>query len=198
MNFTKLVCKSLVNNNSSLVQIKAWHWAGDKAIIWPNVNQKSMTSYGVTWQQWVKKLISYVLLMRRICGFVSKLLFLIQSSSVKTHKKRSDDMVNFYPRPLWMKGIVVVSAIRLSALQYNCPTGHDISWTCFKFKTPITPNISQKPVDFHYSDVIMSVVTSQITSISRIVYSTVCSGADQRKHQSSMLLPLWGEFTGDL
>ena len=33
-----------------------------------------------------------------------------------------------------------------------------------------------------YSDVIMSAVKSQITGVS-IVYSTVCSGVDQRKHQ---------------
>ena len=39
----------------------------------------------------------------------------------------------------------------------------------------------------HYSDVIMSAMTSQITGIS-IVCSTVCSGADQRKHQSSASL----------
>ena len=36
----------------------------------------------------------------------------------------------------------------------------------------------------HYSDVILGVLTSQITSLT-IVYSTVYSGADQRKHQSS-------------
>ena len=35
----------------------------------------------------------------------------------------------------------------------------------------------------HYGDVIMGTITSQITSIT-IVYSTVYSGADQRKHQS--------------
>ena len=35
----------------------------------------------------------------------------------------------------------------------------------------------------HYSDVIMSAMLSQITGVS-IVYSTVCSCADQRKHQS--------------
>ena len=39
----------------------------------------------------------------------------------------------------------------------------------------------------HYSDVIMSEMTSQITRVS-IVYSTVCSGAYQRKHQSSASL----------
>ena len=36
----------------------------------------------------------------------------------------------------------------------------------------------------HYSYVIMSTMASQITGVS-IVYSTVCSSADQRKHQSS-------------
>ena len=39
----------------------------------------------------------------------------------------------------------------------------------------------------HYSDVIMSAMASQITSVS-IVYSAVCLGADQRKHQSSASL----------
>ena len=36
---------------------------------------------------------------------------------------------------------------------------------------------------FHYMDVIMSAMTSQITSLT-IVYSTAYSGVDQRKHQS--------------
>ena len=39
----------------------------------------------------------------------------------------------------------------------------------------------------HYSDVIMSAMASQITGVS-IVYSIVCSCADQRKHQSSASL----------
>ena len=39
----------------------------------------------------------------------------------------------------------------------------------------------------HYSDEIMSAMASQITDVS-IVYSTVCAGADQRKHQSSASL----------
>ena len=37
---------------------------------------------------------------------------------------------------------------------------------------------------FNYSDVIMSAMGSHVTGIS-IVYSTACSGVDQRKHQSS-------------
>ena len=39
----------------------------------------------------------------------------------------------------------------------------------------------------HYDDVTMSLMASQITSLT-IVYSTVYSGADQRKHQSSASL----------
>ena len=44
----------------------------------------------------------------------------------------------------------------------------------------------------HYDDVIMSAIASQITSLT-IVYSTVCPGADQSKHQSSASLAfVWG------
>ena len=39
----------------------------------------------------------------------------------------------------------------------------------------------------HYDDVIMSAIASRITS-STIVYSTVYSGADQRKHENSASL----------
>ena len=39
----------------------------------------------------------------------------------------------------------------------------------------------------HYNDVIMSTMASQITSLT-IVYSSVYSGGDQRKHQSSASL----------
>ena len=44
----------------------------------------------------------------------------------------------------------------------------------------------------HYTDVIMTTMASQITSL-RVVYSIVHSGADQRKHQSSASLAyVWG------
>ena len=39
----------------------------------------------------------------------------------------------------------------------------------------------------HYSDVVMGAIASQITSL-MLVYSTVYSGEDQRKHQSSASL----------
>ena len=42
---------------------------------------------------------------------------------------------------------------------------------------------------FHYNDVMMSAMASQITSFT-VVYSTAYSGADQRKHESSASLAL--------
>ena len=46
----------------------------------------------------------------------------------------------------------------------------------------------------HYNDVIMSAMVSQNTSVS-IVYSTICSGVNQRKHQSSASLAFVMEIT---
>ena len=48
-------------------------------------------------------------------------------------------------------------------------------------------NYIRTPILKHYNDVIMSAMVSQITGVS-IVYSTVCSGSDQRKHRSSASL----------
>ena len=48
-------------------------------------------------------------------------------------------------------------------------------------------SISQAAHRGHYGDVIMSKLASQVTSLT-IVYSTVYSGTDQRKHQSSASL----------
>ena len=54
-------------------------------------------------------------------------------------------------------------------------------------------NMSQA---LHYDDVIMEWIASQITSLT-IVYSTVYSGADQSKHQSSASLDfVWGIHRG--
>ena len=56
----------------------------------------------------------------------------------------------------------------------------------------ITYNITAS----HYDDVLMSAMAHQITSLT-IVYSTVCSGADQSKHQSSASLAfVWGICRG--
>ena len=56
----------------------------------------------------------------------------------------------------------------------------------------------------NYNDVLMCAIASQITSLT-IVYSTVYSGADQRKHRSSVSLaicagnsPVTGEFPAQM
>ena len=53
-------------------------------------------------------------------------------------------------------------------------------------------NFPRHDMILHYNDVIMGAIASQITSLT-IVYSTVYSDADQRKHQSSASLAfVWG------
>ena len=83
----------------------------------------------------------------------------------------------------------------------------EISWNPFPYHWPrdrvvwTSMNVSNTTLwyfdIFHYNDVIMGEMTSQITSLV-IVYSNVYSGADQRKHQSSASLILCGEFTYDI
>ena len=52
----------------------------------------------------------------------------------------------------------------------------------------VEPSIKQSNImQYHYNDVKMSAMASQMTSLT-IVYSTVYSGADQRKHQGSASL----------
>ena len=46
-------------------------------------------------------------------------------------------------------------------------------------------------ISLHYNDVIMGAMTSQITSL-MIVYSIVCSGADQKHQSSASLAFVWG------
>ena len=55
------------------------------------------------------------------------------------------------------------------------------------FSRWLTPSSSPGPTDTHYSDVIISAMAYQITGV-LILCLTVCSGADQRKHQSSASL----------
>ena len=58
---------------------------------------------------------------------------------------------------------------------------------------------SQLGDNSHYNEAIMSTMASQITNLA-IVYSTIYSGTDERKHQSSASLafvrwiPVTGEF----
>ena len=57
---------------------------------------------------------------------------------------------------------------------------------------PASVRVKRSTIYNHYDDVIMSTMASQITSPT-VVYSTVYSDADQRKHQSSASLAfVWG------
>ena len=61
---------------------------------------------------------------------------------------------------------------------------------CWVFQLPFrfcTGHVHRQNVLCHYYDVIMNTIASQITSLT-IVYLTVNSGTDQRKHQSSASL----------
>ena len=72
----------------------------------------------------------------------------------------------------------------------NC--GCLVTWFCYQ--------MIAKPGNktAHYHDVIMTTVASQITSLA-VVYSTVYSDADQRKHQSSASLAfVWGIHRGSV
>ena len=71
----------------------------------------------------------------------------------------------------------------------NPPVAEAEFWCCM---CASTWNAVEQTVDIsviHYSDVIMDTMASQITSLT-IGYSSVYSGADQRKHQSSASLEL--------
>ena len=63
--------------------------------------------------------------------------------------------------------------------------------------TKISPTCFQSHATFvHYSDAIIGMMASQITSVA-LVYSTIYSGADQRKYRTPRHWPLCVEFTGD-
>ena len=70
-----------------------------------------------------------------------------------------------------------------------------VSWKIWQCRLTVPPHFFERLVEmsnishetkfaFHYNDVIMNAMASQITSL-KIAYSTVYAGADQRKQQSS-------------
>ena len=75
--------------------------------------------------------------------------------------------------------LVVVKCRRILTIHSRFLPWHTNPWS----HGPITGFFSQ----WYYCDVMMSTMASQITGLT-IVYSTVYSGPDERKHQSSALL----------
>ena len=83
----------------------------------------------------------------------------------------------------------------ISLLTHICVTSMSYSHSSLAW---VNPALSCH--ELHYSDVIMGAMASQITGVS-IVYSTVCSGVDQRNYQGYTSLafvkgnsPVTGEF----
>ena len=73
-------------------------------------------------------------------------------------------------------------------------SSHNFNLSCItlKFFVQLQPLDMTHIYVMHYNDVIMTTIASQITSLA-VVYSTVISDADQRKHQSSAsLVFVWG------
>ena len=69
-------------------------------------------------------------------------------------------------------------------------------WDLIKEAPDLNVITSLVTAEAHYDDVIMGAIASQITCLT-IVYSTVYSGADQSKHQSSASLAfVWGIHRG--
>ena len=89
----------------------------------------------------------------------------------------------------------------VSLEQTTCNEVQYIVVTIFRPETGLFHNQTSDPmmtqfIDLHYDDVIMGTIASQITSLT-IVYSTVYSGANQSKHQSSASLAfVWGIHRG--
>ena len=84
--------------------------------------------------------------------------------------------------PFWRRALswsnVDVLSVSANKLQYIVVETISFLWNA---------SLNDKVVMIHYGDVLMGTVASQITSLT-IVNSTVYSGADQIKHQSSVSL----------
>ena len=82
----------------------------------------------------------------------------------------------FIPRSLILSSCCICE--RLMLLSTGCSTHHALN------TSPVCPRREWHMYMFHYSDVIMGSMASQITGVS-IVYSTVCSGPDKKPSSAS-------------
>ena len=79
---------------------------------------------------------------------------------------------------------------RLGIPWLRVPPDYQLSW--YGLRNGLPGFLQREFGETHYNDVIMGATASQTTSFTN-VYSTVYSGADQRKHQSSASLAFeWG------
>ena len=75
------------------------------------------------------------------------------------------------------------------------PTSRRSDTVLERSKLRLPPGGYHLPQNFHYNDVIMGAMASQITSFT-IVYSTVYSEADKKPIKAPRHWPFCGEFTG--
>ena len=88
---------------------------------------------------------------------------------------------DFYSGVMGVDGVLLVAALLQAGAAIPSSSLACDSICCSEVTNTITSLCGP------YSDVIMGAMASLITGVS-IVYSTVCSGVNQRKHQSSALL----------
>ena len=89
----------------------------------------------------------------------------------------------------WCHGLCVLT--RLSSCNLTIKRFSNVK-RAFIFPSWYWIRFTGATISMHYIDVIMTTIASQITSLT-VVYSTVYSDADQRKHQSSASLAfVWG------
>ena len=91
----------------------------------------------------------------------------------------------FISMPVWYCYQLIINKPRKEYVKNMITDWGDTGRSKFPWEDLLT--ISRVVMLGHYNDVIMGAVASQITSLT-IVYSTVHSGADHRKHESSASL----------
>ena len=104
------------------------------------------------------------------------------------------EICSFFWSTFWRKHLI---AVKMYLHNYDMIMKLSLPCTICLWKIFIFDRANRRDINgSHYNDVIMGTIPSQITSLTN-VYSTVYSGADQRKHQSSASLASVGEFTAD-
>ena len=94
----------------------------------------------------------------------------------------------FHPRFCWPCDFLSLMGFKWIRVNKGVRNSIFTPYPCFKITHKYTYGyVSLQATPLHYSDIIMGAMASQITSLT-IVYSTVYSSANQRKHQSSASL----------
>ena len=168
----------LTDDKSILAQVMAWcHQATCHYLsqCWP----RSLSPYGVTRSEWVNPL------WQSVANYVSNLgqhwlRYWLVACSAPGYDLNNDDLLSIGPL-----------GTNFSDIQTDI---HFVTEHEFESVSDVTMKYIMKEQQLvpHYSDVIMRAMASQVTSLT-IVYSTVYSGAAQRKHQSSASVAfVWG------